>query len=73
MSFTVDIEAARALGKWKLYFANEVAEGAKRLALEECSRQVTVEHYRQAALEVLRSMEGVVEQESYELGWEEAV
>ena len=73
MSFIVDIEAARALAKWKQFFADEVTETAKRIALDEGTNRITIEHYQQAAEHAMLSLEQEVQREStIELGWEEA-
>lgn len=73
MSFIVDIEAARALANWKQFFANEVTETAKRLALDEGTHRITIEHYQQAAQQAMLALEHEVQRETrVELGWEEA-
>ncbi|MFO0939393.1 MAG: hypothetical protein U0930_01365 [Pirellulales bacterium] len=73
MSFIVDIEAARALAKWKQFFADEVTETAKRMALDEGTSRITFEHYQQAAQQAMLALEQEVQRESVvELGWEEA-
>ncbi len=73
MSFIVDIEAARALANWKQFFANEVTETAKRLALDEGTSRITIEHYQHAAQQAMLALEHEVQRETrVELGWEEA-
>jgi hypothetical protein len=44
------VEAAKALVDWKSRFADEVAAGARRLAVESSQPEhATLAHYRQAA------------------------
>lgn len=46
----VDVEAANALVTWSALFADEVCEGAKRIANQSTNPTlVTLSHYRQAA------------------------
>lgn len=72
MSYIVDIEAARALAKWKQFFVNEVTESAKRLAGDEGTNRITLEHYQQAAQLALIGLDAEVQKEQFEIGWEEA-
>jgi hypothetical protein len=53
----VEIEAAQALVRWKALFADEVAQGARRLAAETGDLgPVTLAHYRRAAQLALRAL-----------------
>ena len=53
----IDVEAAKALSKWRSRFADDVCEAAKRLATQtDSSNYVTLAHYRQAAEIALRSL-----------------
>ena len=57
----IDVEAAKALIAWKSLFADEVCEGATRLAAQSghpCS--VTLLHYRQAARVALQSLSDAI-------------
>jgi hypothetical protein len=57
----IDVEAARALVDWKSRFADETAAQARRLAAESSRpRQVTLAHYRQAALLAVRSLSAAI-------------
>jgi hypothetical protein len=73
MSFIVDIDAARALAQWKQFFVGDVAESARKLAADEGTRRVTLEHYRSAAHQSLRHLEQLIDRQQCEVGWEEAV
>jgi|GEM_PF-1006060 len=57
----IDVEAARALVDWKSRFADEVAAGARRLALESSQpKHVTLAHYRQAAQLAVRALAAAI-------------
>jgi len=57
----IDVEAAKALAKWKSRFAAEVCERAKRLAAQSSHpNSVTLSHYRQAALTALQSLSDAI-------------
>jgi hypothetical protein len=59
--FRVDVEAAKALVDWKSRFADEVAAGARRLAVESGQPEhVTLAHYRQAAQFAVRSLAAAI-------------
>ena len=59
--FRVDVEAAKALVDWKSRFADEVAAGARRLAVESGQPEhVTLVHYRQAAQLAVRSLAAAI-------------
>jgi hypothetical protein len=57
----IDIEAVKALIRWKSLFADEVAQGAKRLAMESGEQAcITISHYRRAAQLAIGSLSGVL-------------
>jgi hypothetical protein len=57
----IDVEAAKALVHWKSRFAEETAAQARRLAAESRRpQQVTLSHYRQAALLAVRSLSAAI-------------
>lgn len=57
----IEMEAAKALVRWKSLFADEVAAHARRIAKESPRpRRVTLMHYRQAAQIALRSLSAAV-------------
>jgi len=57
----VDVEAAKALARWKALFAAEVCERAKGLAAQSSQPQaVTLSHYRQAAKIALQSLSAAI-------------
>ena len=69
----IDVEAAKALAGWKSLFAEEVCEGAKRLACQSSHpNRVTLSHYRQAALIALQSLSDVILAEGKPDGRQEA-
>jgi len=57
MEVCVEVEAAKALVRWKALFGDEVAAGARRLAVESGERgAVTLAHYRRAAQIAVHSL-----------------
>ena len=70
---SIDVEAARALIEWKSLFADEVCEGAKRLAHQSRDpNSVTLPQYRQAALTALRTLSDAILAEEEPDGRQEA-
>ena len=69
----IDVEAAKALIGWKSLFADEVCEGAKRLAAQSGHpNSVTLSHYRQAAAIALQSLSDAILAEEGPDGQQEA-
>jgi hypothetical protein len=57
----IEIAAAKALVSWKARFADEVVEGARRLAAQSNRPgHVTLAHYRQAAQAAARSLAAAI-------------
>jgi hypothetical protein len=57
----IDIEAAKALVRWKSLFADEVAAAARRIAAESNRPEhVTLSHYRQAAQEAIGALSAAI-------------
>ena len=60
-AFRVDVEAAKALVRWKSLFADEVAKRARQFAAELSPQGlVTLSHYRQAAQIAVRSLSAAI-------------
>ncbi len=60
----IDIEAAKALVHWKSLFADEVTKQAQRIAAESGQPgNVTISHYRRAALIAVRSLPAIIRDE----------
>jgi hypothetical protein len=60
----IEIEAVRALAHWKARFADEVFQGAKRLAAQSNQPgSVTLLHYRQSAQIALQSLADAIDNE----------
>ena len=69
----IDVEAAKALIRWKSLFADEVSEGAKRLARQSTHpNSATLAHYRQAALIALQALSDAILAEEEPDGQQEA-
>jgi len=69
----IDVEAAKALAKWKSLFAAEVCERAKRFAAQSNHPDsVTLLHYRMAAKVALESLSVVIHGEHGPDGQNEA-
>lgn len=57
----VDLEAARALVRWKSCFAHKVAKHARQIAAESGQpARVTLAHFRQAAQVAIRSLSAAI-------------
>ena len=69
----IDVEAAKALVAWKSLFADEVFQGAKRLAAQVGRpNSVTLSDYRQAARIALKSLSDAILTEEGPDGRQEA-
>jgi len=69
----IDVEAAKALTRWKSLFASEICERAKRLAAQSSHpNSVTLSHYRQAAEFALQSLSDAIHVEAAPDGQQEA-
>lgn len=57
----IDVEAAKALARWKALFADEVCELAKQLASQSGQpNTVTLSHYKEAAQAALQSLSAAI-------------
>jgi hypothetical protein len=69
----IEVEAAKALARWKALFADEVCERARRLAARsDPPNWVTLAHYRQAAESALQSLSNAIQREEGPDGRHEA-
>jgi len=69
----IDVEAAKALNRWKARLASEICERAKRLAAQSSHPDsVTLSHYRQVAESALQSLSAAIREEAANDGRQEA-
>jgi len=69
----IDVEAAKALNRWKARLASEICERAKRLAAQSGHPDsVTLSHYRQVAESALQSLSAAIREEAASDGRQEA-
>ena len=72
-TFRIQAEAARALAEWKAIFAEQVVTKARELA-KDSNRPglITIDHYRQAAMSAVRTLETLVQDTDSSDGRQEA-
>lgn len=59
--FRIDLEAVKALIRWKSLFANEVATRARQLVAKSGrGKYVTLAHYRQAAQAAVQTLSAAI-------------
>ena len=72
-TFRIQADAARALAKWKAFFAEQVAMQARELAKHSSPPGlITLEHYRQAAKSAAQSLVTLVQGVDSSNGHQEA-